>query len=66
MISEEAFIVIGNSQRIYFLEKQDDNGLYFRPTTVKTGITSDKYTEILSTIPEREILVKGVYNLPSE
>lgn len=65
-LPEEAFIVIGNSQRIYILEKQDDNGLYFRPTTVKTGMTSDNYTEILSTIPEREILVKGVYNLPSE
>jgi hypothetical protein len=66
VIFEEAFIVVDNSQRIYILEIKYDNGVYFRPTTVKTEMTSDNYTEILSSIPEREIVVKGVYNLPSE
>lgn len=64
-VPEEALSAVGDTYRIYLLEKKDGDHLYFKPMTVTIGSQSDHYTELKTVIPQQQMLVKGVYSLPS-
>jgi len=64
-IPERAVATEGDAERIYLLAKKEGENYYFEPFQVITGMRSGDYVEITNNVPDREILVEGVYNLPA-
>jgi cobalt-zinc-cadmium efflux system membrane fusion protein len=64
-IPEQALVSSGEAERIYLLAKKEGENYYFEPFQVITGMRSGDYVEIINPVPDREILVEGVYNLPA-
>jgi len=51
--------------RVYLLEKKSGENIYLNPVPVVTGLKSNDWVEIKTPLPAQEILIKGVYSLPS-
>lgn len=51
--------------RVYLLEKKSGDNIYLKPVPVATGLKSDDLVEIKTTLPQQQILIKGVYSLPA-
>lgn len=64
-IPEHALETSGETERIYLLDKREGDDYYFKPLVVITGMRSENYVEILSDVPDREILIEGAYHLPA-
>lgn len=64
-IPEHSLETTDETERIYMLAKREGDDYYFKPLEVITGMRSGNYVEILSDVPDREILIEGVYNLPA-
>jgi len=64
-VPERALETAGEAERIYLLAKKEGENYYFKPFRVVTGMRSGDYVEITNNVPDRKILVEGVYNLPA-
>jgi hypothetical protein len=51
--------------RIYLLEKKSGEDIYLKSVSVTTGLTSNNLVEIKTPLPQQQVLVRGVYNLPA-
>ncbi len=56
-----AIIKSGDANYILVKDKEDNNTLYFKKEFVKTGISDEEYTQIISDKNFSNVLIKGTY-----
>lgn len=52
--------------RVFMLEKKSGENIFLKPVSVEVGLIYNNLAEIKTQLPAQQILVKGVYSLPSE
>jgi cobalt-zinc-cadmium efflux system membrane fusion protein len=56
----------GEESFVFIVEKTGSSVYYLKPQKVETGLETKGYTEVLGIDSLKQILIKGVYNLPVE
>lgn len=52
--------------RVFLLEKKSGENIFLKPVSVDVGSIYNDLAEIKAQLPAQQVLVKGVYSLPSE
>jgi cobalt-zinc-cadmium efflux system membrane fusion protein len=63
----EAVVKMGEEYRVYALQRKDGGDTYlFKSVKISVGEQSSQNIELKGDVPQGQLLVKGVYNMPAE
>lgn len=66
-LPEDALEALSNgTYRVFLLEKKLEENIFLKPVLVDVGLIYNDLAEIKTQLPAQQVLVKGVYSLPSE
>ncbi len=65
-LPDEAIVISEDKKSVLILEKKDAKNYYFKKKEIKTGKSSDGYTEVFVNDTNTVYLLKGAYNLITE
>lgn len=62
----EAVVKMGEEYRVYTLQRKDGDTYLFKSVKISVGEQSSQNIELKGDVPQGQLLVKGVYNMPAE
>ncbi len=62
----EAVVKVGEEYRVYALQRKDGDTYLFKSVKISVGEQSSQNIELKGDVPQGQLLVKGVYNMPAE
>jgi hypothetical protein len=57
---------VGEEYRVYVLQEKKGDNYLFKSVKVSVGEQSSQNIELKGDVPQGQLLVKGVYNMPAE
>jgi cobalt-zinc-cadmium efflux system membrane fusion protein len=65
-LPSDAILKSGSDYFVFVIRKSDNQNYYLQKEQVKIGRVSDKFTEIIEGESLQKVVIRGVYNLPTE